>query len=456
MDGRWSSHCEETPQDANRLSGAIFGQLSPAASSPYYQLQQAVLVSSIPPQAVLWDSSTGQRAMPTHAKASKVTKPGATGRRGSCQSSLPGNVRDHLEQFVQQGNTNVNSDAAQMCHLAATGSNSNDQPDSSVNLTNTEASVHGSTSIPCLHSSMQDVFDTNGGAFRLNDEHQLSGNTASPSHSSLENNEVLVKNDIPIPVQTAADVVLKKYQTVKIDSTLCKKLAGEPALREPAQRRRDQKLNIERRSNVEALLAHVTGEVASRPCKNCHKGHGPWTQCIVYDGQMCGSCTNCWFNASGSRFLLGLSVHEVNLTDSSQTENNNPQHSLYTSTVQTPSAQPVAMLNYQQQPMLAQNSPATLASFHPEAAQWNMADPTRHLIANVMRETTMQSQKDRFLARIEAAARELGMRIAEFDEFLQTPEGLAEQQMEQRYHLAQHNQIGDVSMDEDSPAAHMS
>jgi hypothetical protein len=49
------------------------------------------------------------------------------------------------------------------------------------------------------------------------------------------------------------------------------------------------------------LLAHITGDLAPRPCKNCHKGHGPWTQCVVYDGQMCGSCANCWFNASGSR-----------------------------------------------------------------------------------------------------------------------------------------------------------
>lgn len=37
------------------------------------------------------------------------------------------------------------------------------------------------------------------------------------------------------------------------------------------------------------------------------------------------------------------------------------------------------------------------------------------------------SRRDRFLARIEAAAKELGMRIAEYEEFLRTPEGIAEQ-----------------------------
>lgn len=104
------------------------------------------------------------------------------------------------------------------------------------------------------------------------------------------------------PSLSALELAFNKYgDAVKIDSALCKKVAGETAKRMPTQRRPDQKLNIDRRSNMEAFLAHVTGQVASKPCKNCHKGHGPWSQCVVYDGQMCGSCTNCWYNASGSR-----------------------------------------------------------------------------------------------------------------------------------------------------------
>ncbi len=46
---------------------------------------------------------------------------------------------------------------------------------------------------------------------------------------------------------------------------------------------------------------HVSGQRTASQCKNCHKGHGPWNDCVVVDGQMCGSCANCWFNASGSR-----------------------------------------------------------------------------------------------------------------------------------------------------------
>ncbi|KAJ0154443.1 Uncharacterized protein HZ326_3227 [Fusarium oxysporum f. sp. albedinis] len=104
------------------------------------------------------------------------------------------------------------------------------------------------------------------------------------------------------PQLTAGDVALEIYGSrILIDSTLGKKLAGEASLRPIRQRRSDMVLNMERRSNVEAFLAHLTGVQVSRSCKNCSKGHGPWSECIIYDGQMCGSCTNCWFNASGSR-----------------------------------------------------------------------------------------------------------------------------------------------------------
>jgi hypothetical protein len=84
-------------------------------------------------------------------------------------------------------------------------------------------------------------------------------------------------------------------------STLSKRLAPQPGVRHAVQRRLDQQLNLARRSNVEALLAHVSGQEAASSCKNCHKGHGPWTVCVVVDGQMCGSCANCWYNASGAR-----------------------------------------------------------------------------------------------------------------------------------------------------------
>lgn len=98
------------------------------------------------------------------------------------------------------------------------------------------------------------------------------------------------------------EIAVANYgNSVKIEGALCSRLAEDPGKREPIQRRPDQKLNIERRGNVEALLAHIGGEGAPRQCRSCYKGHGPWTECVYYPGQMCGSCSNCWFNASGSR-----------------------------------------------------------------------------------------------------------------------------------------------------------
>ncbi|KAF4595669.1 hypothetical protein GQ602_001282 [Ophiocordyceps camponoti-floridani] len=88
---------------------------------------------------------------------------------------------------------------------------------------------------------------------------------------------------------------------VRIDSAFCRHLARQPAIRTIIQRRPDQALNLARRSNVEALLGYVTGQPAAQSCRNCVKGHGPWTQCVVLQGHLQGSCTNCWFNASGMR-----------------------------------------------------------------------------------------------------------------------------------------------------------
>lgn len=110
----------------------------------------------------------------------------------------------------------------------------------------------------------------------------------------------------PVPgLSTAAEFAKESgYDNLDLDqtaSTLSRRLMSQPGRRLAVQRRKEQKLNLVRRSNVEALLAHVSGQQAASACKNCHKGHGPWTCCVVVDGQMCGSCANCWYNASGAR-----------------------------------------------------------------------------------------------------------------------------------------------------------
>jgi 3-dehydrosphinganine reductase len=134
---------------------------------------------------------------------------------------------------------------------------------------------------------------------QMQQHHQPPASMGGPSPHSLDQHN---QNLDPSFVRTTEELARESgYGTLNVESALAKRLAREPGLRLAQQRRPDQQLNLQRRSNVEALFAHIAGELAPAACKNCHKGHGPWTSCVVVDGQMCGSCANCWFNASGAR-----------------------------------------------------------------------------------------------------------------------------------------------------------
>ncbi|KAH8171980.1 hypothetical protein LIA77_08748 [Sarocladium implicatum] len=122
-----------------------------------------------------------------------------------------------------------------------------------------------------------------------------------------------------LPHQPAVEVI-KSFPTrnFRLDGSVCKKLAIEPAVRQPEQRVAHRVLNMGRRGNAEALLCQTTGREATNSCKNCKRGHGPWIKCVVYPGLFYGSCSNCWFNASGARCTF-------------QESNHHPLHHLYTS-----------------------------------------------------------------------------------------------------------------------------
>lgn len=134
---------------------------------------------------------------------------------------------------------------------------------------------------------------------QMQQHHQPPASMGGPSPHPLDQH---TQNLDPSFVRTTEELARDSgYGQLNVESALAKRLAREPGLRLAQQRRPDQQLNLQRRSNVEALFAHIAGEMAPSACKNCHKGHGPWTSCVVVDGQMCGSCANCWFNASGAR-----------------------------------------------------------------------------------------------------------------------------------------------------------
>jgi hypothetical protein len=41
-------------------------------------------------------------------------------------------------------------------------------------------------------------------------------------------------------------------------------------------------------------LCHRRGTLAPEPCKDCSLNKGPFTKCILLDGQLYGGCTNCY------------------------------------------------------------------------------------------------------------------------------------------------------------------
>lgn len=410
------------------------------------------------------------------AVASNASSASNAGRRSvSRNSSFSSVAQEQLEQLAQDAASNVAVDAQDL-KVSIARDEEDDNSAMGVGL-NSEAMLSNNSGM--LHNALDATPEATPFPTPINQ-------TANP------------------PTRTAGDVALGIYgDSIKIDSALCKKLACEEALRDPGQRRTGQKLNMERRSNVEAMLAHVTGEQVARPCKNCHKGHGPWNQCVVYDGQMCGSCTNCWFNASGARCtfhgqstlstcLPSLSTLSTLSSPSRRsatrvtaypvpsrprvydslpnlkppltyfTENNHPQAQTIFGSAVSVAHQPTLL--YQQTPVplppmpqaapgisqtvptMPQLSPATvtMAAF-PDMAHWGLTDPTRRLVTQAMGDVVGFSRRERHLARIEAAAKELGMRVAEYDEYLRTPEGMAEHQRAQEQAQAH---LSDAGLDD--------
>ncbi|KAI1453615.1 hypothetical protein F4805DRAFT_362534 [Annulohypoxylon moriforme] len=182
------------------------------------------------------------------------------------------------------------------------------------------------------------------------------------------------------------------YTDFVVESALAKRLAGEPGLRLAQQRRPEQRLNLSRRSNVEALFAHIAGQEVPN-CKNCKKGHGPWTVCVVIEGQMCQSCSNCWFNASGSR----CSLHE-----------SRPQ-----------GPQGVQMLGNDNLAFPVPTAPpAAMAPFNFAAPA--SADPVvRYNVEQAMALVRGADKKTRAMLMIESHARQLAFQIVQYEEAIE-------------------------------------
>ncbi|TQN74776.1 hypothetical protein CSHISOI_00658 [Colletotrichum shisoi] len=161
--------------------------------------------------------------------------------------------------------------------------------------------------------------------------------------------------------RTAEDLASESgYGQLVIDSALAKRLANNEGQRPAVQRRQDQTLNLKRRSNVEALLAHVSGQEA-------HKNNLP-------------------------QHMPAIQIQPV------------PQVSANTSFAGTA---PMA-------PGMAPVGP----SFGQPCADPTVAQFVKDVLDRAMVEARSDNPHVRFQLRIETAARQLALASAEYAEFL--------------------------------------
>lgn len=76
---------------------------------------------------------------------------------------------------------------------------------------------------------------------------------------------------------------------------------------------------------------------------------------------------------------------------------------------------------------MSQQQPQHVSLSECGITSWNMDDPTGRMISQAVTDAVSLSRRDRLAARVESAAEELRMRIAEYDEYVRTPEGATEQ-----------------------------
>ncbi|KAH6636140.1 hypothetical protein F5144DRAFT_486537 [Chaetomium tenue] len=224
-----------------------------------------------------------------------------------------------------------------------------------------------------------------------------------PGHQGMDGSMVKTTEDL------ARD---SGYGDLNVESALAKRLARDPGQRLAQQRRPEQVLNLARRSNVEALFAHIAGEPARIPCKNCHKGHGPWTSCVVVDGQMCGSCANCWFNASGAR----CSFHET------RNPQPVPQHpTILPAATTAMTNDPTYRFAAASHPLLQPHGPALGGVSHPGGLLIN--NPVlQEMVNRAMVEVRQANKATRQLIQIEITAKQLALQIVECEEMVNNQE----------------------------------
>jgi len=113
--------------------------------------------------------------------------------------------------------------------------------------------------------------------------------------SSLDNEQPSYKPTTPLEWAMQA---LLQANTAKTKAMAKMKLLRGVALR-PGR----DSINLFAAPNCEAALAFSRGQVMEgvAACKSCKRESSPFTECIVLDGYLNGSCSTCHYNSEGTR-----------------------------------------------------------------------------------------------------------------------------------------------------------
>lgn len=84
-----------------------------------------------------------------------------------------------------------------------------------------------------------------------------------------------------------------------------KKMRDMPIRRNVELRSEHSKLNLQRPSNRDAVLAQAVGEEEPRACNHCMKEEGAFRTCVTVKDEwgllLQGSCASCHVNSAGNR-----------------------------------------------------------------------------------------------------------------------------------------------------------
>jgi len=94
-----------------------------------------------------------------------------------------------------------------------------------------------------------------------------------------------------------------KQALLQANSAPTKAIAKMKLLRGVALRPNRKSINLFTAQNCEAALAYSRGQVmdGTTACRSCKRDNGPFVECVVLEGYMNGSCSNCHYNAEGTR-----------------------------------------------------------------------------------------------------------------------------------------------------------